>query len=132
MFVPCASGSTGKLKATVHTHGGYQAGTYVTLEQCFDIKEEDYWWCTADPGWITGHFYLVYGPLLSGATVFVHEGGPAYPYPEGQLIGHYGITSFYTAPTAIRTLMRFGDAWGRKHLRILGSVGEPINPEAWR
>ncbi len=138
LFILYTSGSTGKPKAIVHTHGGYQVGTYITLKQCFDIKEEDRWWCTADPGWITGHSYLVYGPLLNGATVFMHEGGPTYPYPDGwwQLIEHYGITSFYTAPTAIRTLMRFGDAWVRKHdlssLRILGSVGEPINPEAWR
>jgi len=129
LFILYTSGSTGKPKAIVHTHGGYQVGTYITLKQCFDIKEEDRWWCTADPGWITGHSYLVYGPLLNGATVFMHEGGPTYPYPDGwwQLIEHYGITSFYTAPTAIRTLMRFGDAWVRKHdlssLRILGSVG---------
>ena len=138
LFILYTSGSTGKPKAIVHTHGGYQVGTYTTLKQCFDIKEEDRWWCTADPGWITGHSYLVYGPLLNGATVFMHEGGPTYPYPDGwwQLIEHYGITSFYTAPTAIRTLMRFGEAWVRKHdlssLRMLGSVGEPINPEAWR
>ncbi|WCC80659.1 acetate--CoA ligase [Cutibacterium equinum] len=138
LFILYTSGSTGKPKAIVHTHGGYQVGTYTTLRNCFDIKEEDRWWCTADPGWITGHSYLVYGPLLNGATVFMHEGGPTYPYPDGwwQLIEHYGITSFYTAPTAIRTLMRFGEAWVRKHdlssLRILGSVGEPINPEAWR
>ncbi|MSS45737.1 acetate--CoA ligase [Cutibacterium sp. WCA-380-WT-3A] len=138
LFILYTSGSTGTPKAIVHTHGGYQVGTYTTLKQCFDIKEEDRWWCTADPGWITGHSYLVYGPLLNGATAFMHEGGPTYPYPDGwwQLIEHYGITSFYTAPTAIRTLMRFGDAWVRKHdlssLRILGSVGEPINPEAWR
>ncbi|GAE69488.1 acetyl-coenzyme A synthetase [Cutibacterium acnes JCM 18909] len=112
LFILYTSGSTGKPKAIVHTHGGYQVGTYITLKQCFDIKEEDRWWCTADPGWITGHSYLVYGPLLNGATVFMHEGGPTYPYPDGwwQLIEHYGITSFYTAPTAIRTLMRFGDA----------------------
>ena len=138
LFILYTSGSTGKPKAIVHTHGGYQVGTYITLKQCFDIKEEDRWWCTADPGWITGHSYLVYGPLLNGATVFMHEGGPTYPYPDGwwQLIEHYGITSFYTALTAIRTFMCFGDAWVRKHdlssLRILGSVGEPINPEAWR
>lgn len=138
LFILYTSGSTGKPKAIVHTHGGYQVGTYTTLKQCFDIKEEDRWWCTADPGWITGHSYLVYGPLLNGATVFMHEGGPTYPYPDGwwQLIEHYGINSLFTAPTAIRTLMRFGEAWVRKHdlssLRILISAGEPLNPEAWQ
>ncbi|HRE29014.1 MAG TPA: AMP-binding protein, partial [Anaerolineales bacterium] len=103
-----------------------------------DIKDDDRWWCTADPGWITGHSYLVYGPMLNGATSFMFEGGPAYPYPNRwwQLIERYGISIFYTAPTAIRSLMRFGEAWPNKHdlssLRLLGSVGEPINPEAWK
>ncbi len=138
LFILYTSGSTGKPKAILHTHGGYQVGTYTTLRYSFDIKPEDRWWCTADPGWITGHSYLVYGPLLNGATVFMAEGSPTYPYPDvnWQLIEYYGITGFYTAPTAIRTLMRFGDAWVNKHdlssLRLLGSVGEPINPEAWR
>ncbi len=138
LFILYTSGSTGKPKAILHTHGGYQVGTYTTLRYSFDIKEEDRWWCTADPGWITGHSYLVYGPLLNGATVLMAEGNPTYPYPDiwWQLIEHYGVTGFYTAPTAIRTLMRFGDAWVTKHdlssLRLLGSVGEPINPEAWR
>ncbi|WP_028703418.1 acetate--CoA ligase [Acidipropionibacterium jensenii] len=138
LFILYTSGSTGKPKAILHTHGGYQVGTYTTLKDSFDMKPEDRWWCTADPGWITGHSYLVYGPLLNGATAFMFEGNPTYPYPDiwWQLVEHYGITSFYTAPTAIRTLMRFGDAWVTKHdlstLRLLGSVGEPIKPEAWR
>ncbi|WP_301474047.1 AMP-binding protein, partial [Acidipropionibacterium jensenii] len=113
LFILYTSGSTGKPKAILHTHGGYQVGTYTTLKDSFDMKPEDRWWCTADPGWITGHSYLVYGPLLNGATAFMFEGNPTYPYPDiwWQLVEHYGITSFYTAPTAIRTLMRFGDAW---------------------
>jgi len=137
LFILYTSGSTGKPKAIVHTHGGYMVGTYATMKYVFDLREEDRYWCTADPGWITGHSYLVYGPLLNGATVFMYEGGPTYPYPNKwwQLVEHYGITIFYTAPTAIRSLMRFGDAWVNRHdlssLRLLGSVGEPINPEAW-
>ena len=138
LFILYTSGSTGKPKAVLHTHGGYMVGTYTTLRYAFDIRDEDRWWCTADPGWITGHSYLVYGPLLNGATSFMFEGGPTYPYPNRwwQLIEHYGITTFYTAPTAIRSLMRFGEAWPNRHdlssLRLLGSVGEPINPEAWK
>jgi acetyl-CoA synthetase len=138
LYILYTSGSTGKPKAIVHTHAGYMVGTYATLKDTFDIRDEDRWWCTADPGWVTGHSYLVYGPLLCGATTFMYEGGPAYPHPNRwwQLIEHYGITTFYTAPTAIRSLMRFGEAWPSRHdlssLRLLGSVGEPINPEAWR
>nr|WP_320131247.1 acetate--CoA ligase [uncultured Holophaga sp.] len=138
LFILYTSGSTGKPKAILHTHGGYMVGTYATLKYVFDLKDEDRFWCTADPGWITGHSYLVYGPLLNGATVFMFEGGPTYPFPNRwwQLIEQHGISIFYTAPTAIRSLMRFGDAWPNKHdlssLRLLGSVGEPINPEAWR
>jgi len=138
LFILYTSGSTGKPKAILHTHGGYMVGTYTTLKYTFDIRDEDRWWCTADPGWITGHSYLVYGPLLNGATSFMFEGGPTYPYPNRwwQLIEYYGITTFYTAPTAIRSLMRFGEAWPNRHdlssLRLLGSVGEPINPEAWQ
>jgi len=138
LFILYTSGSTGKPKAILHTHGGYMVGTYTTLRYVFDIKDDDRWWCTADPGWITGHSYLVYGPMLNGATSFMFEGGPAYPYPNRwwQLIERYGISIFYTAPTAIRSLMRFGEAWPNKHdmssLRLLGSVGEPINPEAWK
>lgn len=138
LFILYTSGSTGKPKAIMHTHGGYMVGTYSTLKYVFDITDEDRFWCTADPGWITGHSYIVYGPLLNGATAFIFEGGPSYPYPNRwwQLIERYGISIFYTAPTAIRALMRFGDAWPNKHdlssLRLLGSVGEPINPEAWK
>jgi acetyl-CoA synthetase len=138
LYILYTSGSTGKPKAILHTHGGYMVGTYTTLKYVFDINDEDRFWCTADPGWVTGHSYLVYGPLLTGATVFMFEGGPSYPYPNRwwQLIERYGITILYTAPTAIRGLMRFGEAWPNKHdlssLRLLGSVGEPINPEAWK
>ena len=138
LFILYTSGSTGKPKAILHTHGGYMVGTYSTLKYTFDIKDEDRFWCTADPGWITGHSYIVYGPLINGATAFMFEGGPSFPYPNRwwQLIERYGISIFYTAPTAIRGLMRFGEAWPNKHdlssLRLLGSVGEPINPEAWK
>ncbi len=102
------------------------------------FNEEDRFWCAADPGWITGHSYIVYGPLLNGATSFMYEGAPTHPYPNRwwQLVEKYGINILYTAPTAIRGLMRFGDAWVKRHnltsLRLLGSVGEPINPEAWK
>jgi acetyl-CoA synthetase len=138
LFILYTSGSTGRPKAILHTHGGYMVGTYSSLKYVFDLNDEDRFWCTADPGWITGHSYLVYGPLLNGATVFMFEGGPAYPYPNRwwQLIERFGITILYTAPTAIRGLMRFGEAWPNKHdlssLRLLGTVGEPINPEAWK
>jgi len=138
LFILYTSGSTGKPKAILHTHGGYMVGTYATLKYCFDVRDDDRWWCTADPGWITGHSYLVYGPMLNGVTSFLFEGGPSYPEPNRwwQCIERYGITIFYTAPTAIRGLMRFGDSWPEKHdlssLRLLGTVGEPINPEAWK
>jgi acetyl-CoA synthetase len=138
LYLLYTSGTTGTPKAILHTHGGYMVGVETTLRYVFDLKEEDRWWCTADPGWVTGHSYIVYGPLLMGATSFMYEGAPTFPYPNRwwSMIEKYGITVLYTAPTAIRGLMRFGEAWPNRHdlstLRLLGSVGEPINPEAWR
>ncbi len=138
LFLLYTSGTTGKPKAILHTHGGYMVGVATTLKMVFDLREEDRYWCTADPGWITGHSYIVYGPLLLGLTSFMYEGAPSYPFPNRwwSLIEKHGITVLYTAPTAIRGLMRYGEAWPNRHdlssLRILGTVGEPINPEAWR
>jgi acetyl-CoA synthetase len=138
LFLLYTSGTTGKPKAILHTHGGYMVGTYTSFQYVFDIKPDDRYWCAADPGWITGHSYIVYGPLLNGTTSIIYEGAPNFPYPNRwwQIIEKYGVNVLYTSPTAIRGLMRFGDAWVKKHdlssLRLLGSVGEPINPEAWR
>ena len=138
MFILYTSGSTGKPKGQLHTCGGYQVHIATTLKYVFDIKEDDVYWCAADPGWITGHSYIVYSPLILGATSVMYEGAPGYPNPDRwwELVEKYKVTILYTAPTAIRGFMRSGEQWPDKHpmatLRLLGSVGEPINPEAWR
>jgi acetyl-CoA synthetase len=136
-FILYTSGSTGKPKGIVHTCGGYMVGTYYTSKYIFDIKDNDIYWCTADTGWITGHSYIVYGPLAVGATVFISELTPDYPDAGSywNLIEEQKITIFYTAPTAIRMFMKMGESWPDKYdlssLRIIGSVGEPLNPEAF-
>jgi acetyl-CoA synthetase len=138
LFILYTSGSTGKPKGVIHTTGGYLLFVLQTLKWVFDIKDEDVFFCTADIGWVTGHSYVVYGPLALGATSLMFEGVPTYPKPDRfwEIVERYKVSIFYTAPTAIRALMREGDEWVKKRgissLRILGSVGEPINPEAWR
>ncbi len=137
LFILYTSGSTGKPKGILHSTGGYLTGTTTSTKYVFDLKEEDVFWCTADVGWITGHSYLVYGPLANGATCLLYEGAPNWPEPDRfwSLVAEYGVTILYTAPTAIRAFIKWGDEWPAKHdlttLRLLGTVGEPINPEAW-
>ncbi|MBP9112770.1 MAG: acetate--CoA ligase, partial [Polyangiaceae bacterium] len=137
LFILYTSGSTGKPKGVLHTSAGYLAGVHVTSKYVFDLQEGDLYWCTADVGWVTGHSYIVYGPLSCGASCFMYEGAPNAPDPSRfwKLIEKHGVTILYTAPTAIRAFIRWGDDYVKKHdlssLRLLGSVGEPINPEAW-
>ena len=137
LFILYTSGSTGKPKGILHSTAGYLLGAKLTSKYVFDLRPEDVYWCTADVGWVTGHSYVVYGPLANGATSLMYEGAPNYPEPDRfwRIIARHGVTILYTAPTAIRAFMKWGVEWPNKHdlssLRLLGTVGEPINPEAW-
>ncbi len=137
LFFLYTSGTTGKPKGIIHAHGGYALGTAYTLDWVFDMKDEDVFWCAADIGWITGHSYIVYAPLILGSTSIIYEGAPDFPQTDRwwDIVEKYNVSLLYTSPTSIRLFMRFGEDWVKKHdlssLRLLGSVGEPINPEAW-
>jgi acetyl-CoA synthetase len=137
LYILYTSGSTGKPKGVLHTTAGYLLGTALTHRWVFDLREDDTFWCTADIGWVTGHSYIVYGPLANGATTVMYEGAPNHPREDRfwSIIEKYRVNTFYTAPTAIRAFIKWGDEWPKKHdlssLRLLGTVGEPINPEAW-